>query len=416
MSLEVKRHGFSEYTRLDRALELILSEIERVNAEKVPIEEACKRVLAEDIEAQKNVPPFDRAAMDGFAVRAEDTFGAEENDPNRLKVTGRIKTGTESEIEIGEGEAAEISTGAPLPKGADAVIKIEETRQDEDPFVKIISPVSPGKNVSPRGEDTTAGEKIFEEGRVLRPSDIGILASIDKLEVKVSRKPEVGISATGNELRKPGEKLKPGEITESNTYTLAPAIKGAGGKPTRLDIVRDDVDQLKEALNLSSDFDMLIFTGGTSVGEDDLLPDVISGEGDLILHGVAMRPGGPVGFGVVNQTPVFSLPGFPAATLVSFETLVRPALKKMQGASKETDRIEVKASLKRKVSSSLGRVDIVRAKIDKDGGKYQAAPIRVTGSSLLTSISRANGFIIVPGNKEGFSKGDEVTVRIMDDL
>lgn len=411
-----KKHEFSEYTRLGHALELVFSEVEKTSRERVSFDEAYQRVLAEDVKAKINVPPFDRAAMDGFAVRAEDTFGAEENDPNELKVVGSIEIGSESRIEVGAKEAAEISTGTPIPKNADAVVKVEETYWDGESGIKVISPVSPGKNVSSKGEDVEMGKKLFETGRLLRSSDIGILASSGNLEVEVRKSPKVGVSATGNELRQPGDKIRPSEIPEINTYTLDPAIRSSGGLPTRLGIVPDEVKRIKKTLNRSSDFDMGIFTGGTSVGKKDIVPDVIAEVGDLIFHGVAMRPGGPIGFGTVNETPVFSLPGFPAAALLSFEMVVKPALRKMQGLTAEGYQTEVKAELDRKISSSLGRLDIVRTKLTKKDGKYHANPIRVTGSSLLTSVSKADGLIIVPENKEGFLDGEEVSVQILEDL
>ncbi|KXA91916.1 hypothetical protein AKJ65_08280, partial [candidate division MSBL1 archaeon SCGC-AAA259E19] len=226
----------------------------------------------------------------------------------------------------------------------------------------------------------------------------------------------VGILATGSELRKPGTELEPGEITEINTYTLDSAIRNSGGSPERLGIVPDDADRIEEALGLSSKYDLLLVTGGTSVGKKDIIPDVIAERGNLIFHGIAMRPGGPVGFGMVDGTPVFSLPGFPAATLIAFEMAVKPALLEMQGTSLESYHLEVRAELDRKINSNLGRLDIIRTKLSREDERYVAEPIRLTGSSILTTISRADGLIVVPENKEGFKRGDEVPVKILEGL
>ncbi|KXA91665.1 hypothetical protein AKJ64_04605 [candidate division MSBL1 archaeon SCGC-AAA259E17] len=411
-----KKREFSEYIRLARALELILSEIKLSSKEKVTFEEANGRVLAEDVEARANVPPFDRAAMDGFAVQAEDTFGAGESDPKELEVVGSVEIGDSSEMRIESGEAAEISTGAPMPSNADSVVKVEDTYSGEESRIMVISPVSPGKNVSSKGEDVKLGEKLFEAGHRVDPSDVGILASSQNLDVEIRRRPEVGILATGSELRKPGTELEPGEITEINTYTLDSAIRNSGGSPERLGIVPDDADRIEEALGLSSKYDLLLVTGGTSVGKKDIIPDVIAERGNLIFHGIAMRPGGPVGFGMVDGTPVFSLPGFPAATLIAFEMAVKPALLEMQGTSLESYHLEVRAELDRKINSNLGRLDIIRTKLSREDERYVAEPIRLTGSSILTTISRADGLIVVPENKEGFKRGDEVPVKILEGL
>ncbi len=414
--LTEEKHEFSEYIDLDDALSLIFSEVDMVGKEKVSFDKASGRVLARDVNSEVNVPPFDRAAMDGFAVRASDTFGAKENNPNKLEVIGSVEIGGKSEIEVGEDEAVEISTGAPIPKNSDAVIKVEETYRGDNSTIRIIAPVSPGKNVSSKGEDVEVGEKLFETGRLLRPSDIGILASTENLQVEVRKKPKIGISATGDEIREPGEELDTGEITDTNTYTLESAIKGVGGLPKRLESVPDKYEHIERILDLSEKLDLLILTGGTSVGKKDIIPDVIADNGELVFHGVAMRPGGPVGFGIVNETPVFSLPGFPAATLISFEMIVKPTLRKILGLDVGNFRTKVRAELDRKIKSSLGRLDVVRTELVRKKGKYYADPIRVTGSSLLTSISRANGLITIPENKEVYHKGEEVPVITLQDI
>ncbi|MBS3815265.1 MAG: molybdopterin molybdotransferase MoeA [Hadesarchaea archaeon] len=409
--MSVRMKGFSSYTRLEEALDKILSRINSLQSETIPINQSLNRVLYEDIESEVNIPPFDRSAMDGYAVRASDTFGADENNPIELKVIGSSDIGTPPEDSVGEGEAIEIMTGAVMPEGADAVIMIEHTER-EDNKLEIYSPVSPGKNVSDKGEDVKSGEKVLSKGKKLRPQDVGMLAATSHTEVKVFSKPKVGIVATGVELREPGEELDSGEITESNSYSLEAAVNECGGEPDRLKITPDEPSALRETVEKASDFDMLLISGSTSVGKRDLIPEIISELGELIIHGVAIRPGGPTAFGIVDGVPVFALAGFPVASFIAFETLSRPALRFMQGLPGDRGRPRVEAKLKRKVSSTLGRADVVRVKLDKDSEEQVAEPIRVTGSSVLSSLTRADGYAIIPEDVEGFDKGIEVEIEL----
>lgn len=411
--MEVKGRGFSEYTRFEDALDKILSRVEELPAEKVPFTSASGRVLSKDIESEVDVPPFDRAAMDGFAVRAEDTFGAKDNRPVQLELAGTIEIGSEGDFKLEEGEAIKIATGAPVPDGANAVVMLEKTML-EDSTLEIYSPVTPGKNVSSRGEDIKEGATVLKSGRKIRPWDIGILASIGVLEVDVKKKPNVAIASTGGELRKPGQELELGEITESNTYSLGAAVEANGGKYVRKDIVADQVEDIKESLEDVSEFDLFLFTGGTSVGEKDLVPDVISELGELIFHGVNIRPGGPFAFGIVNGTPVFSLPGFPAAAVIDFEIFMRPAIRSILGMAEQNFRPRIRGKLTRKISSSLGRVDVCRVKVSRVDGDYIVEPIRVTGSSILRTMSEADGFVTVPVEDEGFTQDEIVDVDLFD--
>ncbi len=411
--MEVKRHGFSEYTRFEEALEEIFSRIKQVPDDKVSFSSSCGRVLSEDIESGVNVPPFDRSAMDGFAVRAEDTFGADENDPKKLDLIGSVGIGSKTDLKVSSGEAVEIATGASIPIGADAVVMLEKTKLG-DSNVEIYSPVTPGKNVSSEGEDVKEGQLILGSGHRIRPWDVGMLASTGNLEVEVKVKPKVALASTGGELREPGEKLDLGEITESNTYSLGAAVEANGGEFVRLGIVPDRVEKIKEVLDQISDFNLFLFTGGTSVGEKDLVPDVISEMGELIFHGVNVRPGGPIAFGMVKETPVFSLPGFPAAAVIDFEVFVRPAMRAMLGLSKSDFRPRIKGKLVRKIRSTLGRVDVCRVKVWKDEGEYMVEPIRVTGSSILRTMTEADGIVMVPRESEGFSENVPVDVELFD--
>ena len=407
----VRMRGFPRYTRLADALNIVLSNVEQLGSEVVSFDQALGRVLAEDVISKVDVPPFDRSAVDGYAVRAADTFGASELKPVKLRVVGSVDIGVASKFHVRGGEAVKIMTGAPLPRGADAVVMVEHTRAGGKK-IEVFAPVTPGKNVSARGEDVKVGELALRRGQQLRPQDIGMLASTGKIRVRVSRRPKVAILATGSELRKPGKRLGKAEITDTNSYSLAAAVASCGGLPYRLGIIPDKPEPLRRVLRKAVNYDMMLASGGSSVGEHDIVPDVIAGLGKLLFHGVAIRPGGPTAFGVVEDKPVFSLAGFPVATLVAFDMLVRPALRRMQGLLADRGYPRVRARLVRKVSSTLGRADIVRVQVRAEGSELVAEPIRVTGSSVLSSMTKADGFIIVPEDVEGFGDGSVVEVEL----
>jgi molybdopterin molybdotransferase len=349
--------------------------------------------------------------VDGYAVQAADTFGASEQKPVKLRVIGSVRIGVTSKLRVRKGEAIKIMTGAPIPKGADAVVMVEHVLA-RDKNIAVLAPVTPGKNVSARGEDVKAGEVVLERGRLIRPQDVGMLASVGKIRVRVSRRPKVAIFATGGELRRPGERLGRAEITDINSYSLAAAVESCGGLSQNLGIMPDRPELLKRALRKAIGYDMVLASGGSSVGEFDIMPDVIAELGELLFHGVAIRPGGPTAFGVVGRQPVFSLAGFPVSSLVAFDMLVRPALRKMQGLPADRGYPKVRAKLARKVSSTLGRADVVRVKVRVKEGELLADPIRVTGSGVLSSMTEADGFFIVPEDVEGFDGGDIVDVEI----
>ena len=407
----VRMRGFPRYTRLADALNIVLSKVEQLGSEVMSFDQALGRVLAEDVVSKVDVPPFDRSAVDGYAVRAADTFGASELKSVKLRVVGSVDIGITSKFHVRGGEAVKIMTGAPLPRGADAVVMVEHTRAN-DKKIEVFAPVTPGKNVSTRGEDIKVRELVLRRGQQLRPQDIGMLASTGKIRVRVSRRPKVAILATGGELRKPGKRLGKAEIADTNSYSLAAAVASCSGLPYRLGIIPDKPEQLRRVLRKAVNYDMMLTSGGSSVGEHDIVPDVIAGLGKLLFHGVAIRPGGPTAFGVVEDKPVFSLAGFPVATLVAFDMLVRPALRRMQGLPADRGYPRVRAKLMRKVSSTLGRADIVRVQVRAEGNELVAEPIRVTGSSVLSSMTKADGFTIVPEGVEGFDEGSIVEVEL----
>ena len=409
--MSVRMHGFPRYARLADALKIVLSKSKRLESEAVPFDRALGRVLAEDVISEVDVPPFDRSAVDGYAVRAADTFGASELKPVNLRIIGSVDIGVASKLHVGKGEAIKIMTGASLPKGSDAVVMVEHTRA-KGKNIAVSAPVTPGKNVSEKGEDVKAGEVVLGRGCLLRPQDVGMLASVGKTRVRVSHRPEVAILATGSELRKPGERLGRAEVTDINSYSLAAAAERFGGLSHRLGIVPDESEELKRALRKAINYDMVLASGGSSVGEHDIMPDVIAELGELMFHGVAIRPGGPTAFGIIKSKPIFALPGFPVSSLIAFDMLVGPALRQMQGLPVDRGYPKVRARLARKVSSTLGRADIVRVRIRSKEGGLVADPIRVTGSSVLSSMTKADGFVIVPEDVEGFDEGKIVEVEL----
>ncbi len=403
--------GFARYTKLDDALKLVLSRVKRLGSEMVSFERALGRVLAEDVVTEIDVPPFDRSAVDGYAVRAADTFGARETKPKRLRVIGSAKIGTPTKLRVRKGEAVKLMTGAQVPPGADAVVMVEHTKL-EGKRIAVLVPLTPGKNVSARGEDVRAGELVLRRGQQLRPQDIGMLASIGKLLVRVFRKPRVAIVATGRELRRPGTRLGQAQITDINSYSLAAGVASCGGVANLLGIIPDKPQALRRVLRKALKSDVVLISGGSSAGVHDIAPDVVAELGKLMFHGVALRPGGPTAFGIVRGKPVFCLAGFPVASLVAFDMLVRPALWVMQGLPPDWGCLRVRAKLACKVTSSLGRADVVRVRVWSEAGELLAEPIRVTGSSILSSMTRADGFVIVPENCEGFDKGRTVEVEL----
>jgi molybdopterin molybdotransferase len=369
------------------------------------------QVLAENVVSKIDVPPFDRAAVDGYAVRAADTFGATELRPVVLRVIGSVDVGVVTKLRVRNGEAIKIMTGAPMPPGADATLMVEHTRTRGD-TIEVLAPLTPGKNVSTRGEDVRAGQVVLRRGRWLRPQDIGMLASTGNLRVQVARKPRVAILATGSELRKPGERLKSAQIVDTNSFLLAAAVESCGGISRRLGIVPDKPRILRRKLLKATKHDMVLVSGGSSVGEHDIVPDVMGELGKLLLHGIAIRPGGPTAFGIIRGKPVFGLAGFPVAALVAFDMLVRPALRYMQGLPADRGYPRVRAKLARKISSTLGRADVVRVVVRGEAGELWAEPIRVTGSGVLSSVTQADGFTLVPEDIEGLEKDRVVEVEL----
>jgi molybdopterin molybdotransferase len=385
-----------------------------IGTEKITLKDSYLRVLAEDVYSFLNSPPFDKSAMDGYAVIAEDTFGASSNIIKKLKIIDQIGAGDFSIKKINSGEAIRIATGAPIPDGADAVLMEEYTttvnERSDDEFIEIHSQVTPGENVAICGEDIKIGEKIVESGSMIRPQELGLIASAGVDSIEVSKIPKVKLIVTGNELVDPVKTLKKAEIINSNQYVISAMIESCGAK---VDVVsaKDNLEEVKNVLiDSSKEYDLIITTGGTAISKGDVVVDAVTAIGEVLFHGVALRPGKPVGFGLVNKTPIFMLSGYPVAAMGQFDALTRGFLFKMQNFNFHP-RIE-KREANIKIYSNLGRTDYIRSFADDK--KVQAVLNR--GSGIIRSMVEANSYIIVDENHEGISKGDIVDVIFFDTM
>ena len=398
---------------MEAALALLRSLVGLLETETVRLEEALGRTLAGDIVSEVQVPSFDKSAMDGFALRGAETFGASPTDPIAFSVVGEVLPGDPGEPEVGPGEAVRIMTGAAIPRGADAVLMAEHAT-DEGETVLAHAAVVPGRNVAPAGEDIAIGDTVLEAGRVLRPQDLGVLASIRRVEVAVIRRPVVGILTTGNEVVEPGsaEAGEPGKVVNSCRYLLEGMVAQAGGEANWLGTLPDDREAIRAALGAFHG-DLLLTTGATSTGKEDYLPGLLAELGELLVHGVNIRPASPLAFGRLGDALAVLLPGNPVAAMVGFDTFVRPALQLMLGQPEGRRNRRVRGRLNRKVASALNRTDFVRVRVREKETETEGVavdPIRTGGSGILTSVTGADGFIIVHRDDEGLEAGAEVEV------
>ncbi|MCK4398915.1 MAG: molybdopterin molybdotransferase MoeA [Methanophagales archaeon] len=414
---------FRKLISLDEALKAVLAYAKPAEIEELGFGDALNRVLAEDVCPPADSPPFDRAAMDGYAIRAEDSFGASPNNPVLLRlIKSQSEKGKESRVEgveIGDGECFGIQTGMALPNGSNAVVMLEYTKE-RGSELEIFKPVTPGKNVSFKGEDVKKGEVVLREGKLLRAHDVGMLASLFKRSVKVYKRAKFGIMSTGDELLNP-EDAEPYEgenrIADINSYVLAGLTEPIASS-YKVGIVRDNYEKIKtaisESLAVDSDSDChcdgLLISGGSSVGKRDFIADAVEDLGELVFHGVAIRPGEPTGFGIVNNKPVFILPGYPVAAISAFELLVRPFLYAVHGVKEE--RKKIFAVARKKIPSAVGRTDFVRVRLFYKENEYFVEPIRVSGSGILSSMTKSDGFVVIEENKEGVEAGEKVEVDV----
>lgn len=408
----VREKGFWKRERVGGALNSLLGKIKVLGTEYVNVYNLNGRVLAEDIVAGFDIPRFDRAAMDGYAVRAEDTFGASINNPIMLELVGSVEIGETPEVKVGQGKAVKIMTGAMMPEGANAVVMLEHTRINGD-FIEVLKAVTPMKNVSRRGEDIKEGEVVLRKGEILQPQDAGVIASLGIDKVRVYRKPKVAVITTGNELVEVGEIVEGAKIYNSNNPMICNALLEFGFEPISLGIARDSVEDIRNKVSEALKFDAVVITGGTSVGSKDLVPEVIEEMGEVVFHGVSMKPGMPTAAGVVDGKPVFMLPGSPAAALLGFYTFAVPTLYRMMNVrivARKWSR--QRGILQGRIPSEIGVRGNVRV-FWEDGKVY---PIRISGSGVLSSFVMANALLVVPEEREGYEEGEEVEVTLLRDV
>jgi molybdenum cofactor synthesis domain-containing protein len=392
---------------LEEAREIIdgiLPIIER--RERVRLLDANGRVVAADIVAPQDVPPFARAAMDGFAVRAEDTFGASRFEPASLRVLETVYTGQMPVAEVRERTCVEIATGAPMPAGADAVVMVEETERAPGGDVHVFTPVYPRQNVGRRGADIVRGQGVLRGGDVLNPSRIGAVAALGLGEVDVFARPRVAILSTGNEIVEPGHQLAAAQIYDINKYTLATVVAEHGGMPVPVRTAEDTLEDLERAIDATLACDVLVFSGGSSVGERDLILDVISRRGEVLFHGIAVKPGKPTVFGRIDRTPVFGMPGYPTSCLSNAYMLLVPALRRMARLPPHRTRT-VALPIAQRIVSTTGRHQFYTIRIVN--GEAQPA-FRAAGD--ITSMSLADGYIEIAASTEIVEKGELVEVRL----
>jgi molybdopterin molybdotransferase len=398
---------------VDEALHAILESISPLRLEKVSFMETLGRVLGEDIISGRNIPPGDNSAMDGYALRAADTLFASRENPLTLRVIEDIPAGRMPKKKVKAGEASRIMTGALVPEGADAVLRVEDTESAEKK-VSIFASVEAGMDIRLAGEDVKKGERVLSRGDIIRPAEIGMLASLSRSSIYVFQKPVAAILATGDELVDVDEPVPPGKIVNSNSYALAAQVMECGGIPMQLGIAKDSREDLAAKFQAALRADVIISSGGVSVGDYDLVKDVMKELGSKMqFWKVAMRPGRPLVYGTIGGKPLFGLPGNPVSSMVSFEQFVRPALLKMMGR-RNLFRKSVQAILMENLSKPGGLRSFLRARVVFENGQYRVTTTGEQGSGILKSMVRANGLIILPENITVAKKNDAVTVQILD--
>jgi len=414
-----KMSGFASLMEIDEAIKTVKRHIGFApEVELVSLDEAVERFAARGIIAPYDVPSFDRSVVDGYAVKANETTSASPTNPLELEIIGLSKAGSvpgDTALTKTRG-TVEIFTGAPLPRNADAVVMAEFCKRTDEKL-NVNKPVAPWQNVSRKGEDFRTGEPIVRAGTKLRGWHIGALASANIIQIPVYSRLRVGILSTGTELKEPGEEIRPGEIINSSKPMLKSLVKEQGFTPIDLGCVPDEIGAIKAALTEGLALaDLVITTGGTSLGGQDLVPDAVTelGEPGLVVHGLYMRPGKPTGVGIVQGKPVFMLSGFPVAALVAFEVLVEPVIEMILMIRKPPE-AKIRGRLTRRVTTPIGVRSYVRVKVARD----QAAaciiePLRLTGSGILSSMTKANGILVVPEGTEGFDEGEQVEVTLID--
>ncbi len=388
------------------AMKILLSHAKNVqDVELVSIEEANGRVLSEEVMAPIDVPHFDRSAMDGYAVKAEDTFGASLHNPVTLELSGSVFPGEIPDAIVEKGKCFKVSTGAMIPEGADSVVILEETETVEKK-VFVYKPVFPGANITKKGADIKKGTKIISKGCYLTPSKIGAIASLGLKKIKVFRKPKIALIPTGNEIILPGENLQMGKVYNINTFALSALIKENGCIPIVFPLCPDENNELRKRLKEALNYDLIVIIGGSSVGERDIVMDVLMEIGEILFHGIAVKPGKPTLGAVVEEKLVIGMPGHPTSCLSNGYMILLPILRKIANLPPKNFQI-VKGKLSKRISVTLGRMQFLSVKLNGE----EVIPV-FKESGTITSMAEADGYIEIPGNKELIERGEEVEVKI----
>ncbi len=399
---------------VEEALARILAEITPLNAMQVPLSEACGLVLAQDIVAQEDIPPFANSAMDGFALLSHDSQ-PQHGQPSRLRITGGVAAGYVADHAVEEGTTMRIMTGAPLPPGADSVIQVELTRSEgpDSEWVEILEAVPPGNNIRPAGEDMRRGQTVLRQGSEVGPWEIGVLATLGWPTIPVIQQPHVAILGTGDEVIDVDEPLRPGKIRNSNSYLLEAAVRQAGAVPHRLGVAHDTVESLREKFTEAVRYNLIITSGGVSVGDFDLVKNIMAEQGQINFWRINMRPGKPVAFGHIGGVPLLGLPGNPVSAAVTFELFGRPVIRKMMGHTRLV-RPQVDVIVEDGVSDRAMRRHYVRARVEWRDGHFVAHTTGNQGSNIMTSLLNANALVIVPEGGVEVRPGDIAKAMMLD--
>jgi molybdopterin molybdotransferase len=411
--------GRGEVIPVDEAIDQIFSNLsQKLPSEKrLKIDESLRRILSRDILSPEDLPDFARSTVDGFAVSASDTFGATEGIPAYLNVKYEIFMGEEPDFELKKGEVAQIATGGMLPEGSDAVIMLEYAQQIDEEMIEVVRPVAPGENVIQAGEDVKKGESVLNKGHALRPQDIGVLAGLGINNVWVYEKIKISIISTGDEIVPPDKPVRRGQVRDINSYNLAGLISNAGIIPLLKGIFHDEYSIVRNIVEESlRDSDIILISGGSSVGKRDVTAQVINdlGRPGVLFHGVSLKPGKPLIGGIVNNIPIFGLPGHPAAVTVCFHVFIMPVIRTLSGLSKnrfEQDQRIIRARIAKNISSSPGREEHIGVYLEKRDGEIWAVPL-LGKSGLMTTLIKADGMAVIPLRKLGVETGETVEVRL----
>jgi molybdopterin molybdotransferase len=392
---------------IDEARELLVSHVRPITrTELAPLAHAAGRIASADVTAQVFVPPFSRSAMDGYAVIAADTAGAARQTPVTLPITERVFTGNTPIHGISRGECSEIATGAPLPDGSDAVVMFEETRLVDDNHVEILAAANPGQNIGRRGADITPGDLVVRSGDLLNPSRLGAVAAVGVDSVEVFAQPRVAILSTGNEVVEPGQRLSGGQIYDVNRFTLSAVVASHGCIAESYAPVRDTIEALEDALAMCEGADVMIFSGGSSVGDRDLIVDLIARRGEVVFHGIAVKPGKPTLFATIDGIPFFGMPGNPTSCLSNAYILLVPFLRATARLPLYAPRT-VRATLGKRIVSQAGRHQFYTVRL-REGVAFPA----FKGSGDITSLSQADGYIEIPADQSTVEEGVQVSVTL----